>query len=222
LQDVERVERVLDDWLASHPEYEIRTVINNAAVLNLGWLNQVSPAQFRHAFAVNVFAPLGITTRIFKCGRFSTRECRVVYVVSSLGRPQAGLSFAGMGIYSATKAALSRLALVQSREFELIAPHIKVLRIHPGIIDTDIQRELRHSVLDPAFAKKTEGLPRYREGDWADKAPKDAMRTICSEFAAEFVLWATRSPVVSSEEYDFYYSDNFHSARSRACRQGAM
>jgi NAD(P)-dependent dehydrogenase (short-subunit alcohol dehydrogenase family) len=217
LQNVEQVEEALTGWLDEHPGYRVDVLIHNAAVLNLGWLDRVSPAEMHQAFRVNVYAPLTITRTVFARGRFSGRESRVVYVVSSLGRPEYGLSFAGLGLYSATKAALGRLALVQGRELELTAPHIKVLRIHPGIVDTDIQRELRQSsTLDPAFGKKTEGLPPYEEGDWRDRSPEEHKRTISPEFSAEFILWVTRAPQVTSEEYDFYRAEEFHASRSKA------
>ncbi|HEX8113889.1 MAG TPA: SDR family NAD(P)-dependent oxidoreductase [Kofleriaceae bacterium] len=215
------VEPALDVWLAAHPDHTVETLIHNAACLNLGWLTDVAPGDLATAFAVNVFSPLAITARVFQAGRFAQRACRVAYVISSLARHDASLSFAGLGVYSATKAALSRLALIQSREFELAAPHIKVLRIHPGIVDTEIQRELRqHPTLDPAFAAKTAGLPPYREGDWIDRAPSDAMRTISAELAAEFVMWAMRSPDATSDEYDFYHSTPFHAARREREIQG--
>lgn len=208
------VEPALDAWLAAHPDHEVETLIHNAASLSLGWLTDVPSEDLATAFAVNVFSPLAITARVFRAGRFANRACRVVYMVSSLARHERALSFAGLGVYSATKAALSRLALVQRRELELAAPHIKVLRIHPGIVDTEIQRELRsHPTLDPAFAAKTAALPPYREGDWRERAPGEAMRTISAELAAEFVLWATRSPEPSSDEYDFYHAAPFHAAR---------
>lgn len=217
LQDVERIESTLGAWFEDHDSYEVATVVHNAAVLNLGWLDELSPLEVAQAFRVNVHAPLAITSAIHRTGRFCPRRARVVYVVSSLGRPLAELSFAGLGLYSATKAALGRLALVQSREFELTAPHIEILRIHPGIVDTDIQRELRqHAGLDPAFAEKTAGLPPYRDGEWNGRAPKDNMRTISASLAADFISWAVKSPTVGSHEYDFYHSEEFHGARSAA------
>ena len=119
-------------------------------------------------------------------------------------------------MYSVTKAALARMALIQAREFELTAPFIKILRVHPGIVDTDIQRELRECPrMDPAFVAKTAGLPAYQEGEWVGRSPRDHMRTISAEFSAEFILWAARLPEVDPDEYDFYHADEFHAARAQ-------
>ena len=217
LQNVEQIESALGAWFEDHSSYEVTTLIHNAALLNLGWLDEVSPLEMAQAFRVNVHAPLAITSTLYRSGRFCPRKARVVYVLSSLGRPLTELSFAGLGLYSSTKAALGRLALIQSREFELIAPHIEILRIHPGIVDTEIQRQLRqNSSLDPAFAEKTAGLPPYQEGEWDERSPKENMRTISASLAAEFIAWAAKSPVVSSDEYDFYAAEEFHGARSNA------
>lgn len=216
LQHVDREER-LSGWFEENPEHRVKLIIHNAAVLNLGWLHELSGADVQQSFQVNVHAPLAITATVLRLRRFSRSECRVAYIVSSLGRLEPDLSFAGMGLYSATKAALGRLALVQAREFELTTPNVKVLRIHPGIVDTEMQDALRRNPrLDPAFAKKTEGLPPYREGDWNERSSEEHPRTVSPAFSAEFILWAMRSPKVDSEtEYDFYRSKEFHASRRR-------
>jgi NAD(P)-dependent dehydrogenase (short-subunit alcohol dehydrogenase family) len=215
LENVAHIESSLNGWLDDHPHYKVTTLVLNAAATNLGWLDSVSCEEFENAFRVNVHAPLVISTALYRAGRFAPAGARVVYVVSSLGRVHPELSFAGLGLYSMTKAALSRAALIQAREFALTAPHIKVLRIHPGIVDTDIQRELRRDArLDPAFASKTAGLPPYQEGEWRDRSPKDNMRTIPAKLAADFIVWAIQSETVADEEYDFYHVQEFHTAFS--------
>lgn len=214
-------EQALAGWLAARPEQVVDAVIHNAACPSLGWLGELPAAELASAFSVNVFSPIALTARLLREGRFAPRGARIVYVISSLARHEAGLSFAGLGAYSATKAALSRLALIQSRELELTAPHLKVLRVHPGIVDTELQRELRqHPALDPAFGAKTAALPPYRPGDWLERSPDEAMRTISAELAAEFVLWALATPAPTSDEYDFYRAAPFHAARrQRALRE---
>ena len=217
LQDVGRIDQLLRAWFDSNVGYRVKYLIHNAAALNLGALDKVCLSKIDQSFHVNVYAPLVITRSIFNLGRFAVPESKIVYVTSSLARTDPVLSFAGMGLYSVTKAALSRLALIQARELEIKAPHIKVIRIHPGIVDTEMQRELRRDVtLDMAFRKKTEGLPPYTEGDWYGKLPREHMRTISSSFAAEFILWAMRSSNMTSAEYDFYNTDEFHRARARS------
>ncbi|GLV78361.1 SDR family NAD(P)-dependent oxidoreductase [Streptomyces hygroscopicus] len=220
LADVARIEPCLGAWFDAHPGHRVTTLIHNAAVSPLGWLHEVSPAEVDQAFRVNVYAPLAITTSLLRAGRFAADGARVVYVTSSLARPVPELSFACLGLYSMTKAALSRMALIQSREFELTAPYVTVVRAHPGIVDTDLQRDLRrHPRMDPAFGVKTAGLPPFQEGEWHDRSPKDHMRTITPEFSAEFIEWVARSSDATSDEYDFYHAEEFHAARREVGHQ---
>jgi NAD(P)-dependent dehydrogenase (short-subunit alcohol dehydrogenase family) len=216
LAETARIEPSLKAWLDAHPGHRVATLIHNAAVAPLGWLHEVPLAEVDRAFRVNVYAPLTITASLVRAGRFAADGARVVYVTSSLARPMPELSYACLGLYSMTKAALSRMALIESREFELTAPHITVVRAHPGIVDTHLQRDLRrYPGMDPAFGVKTAGLPPFQEGEWSDRSPKDHMRTISPKFSAEFIEWVARSPDVTSDEYDFYHAEEFHAARRR-------
>ncbi|ROO62627.1 NAD(P)-dependent dehydrogenase (short-subunit alcohol dehydrogenase family) [Micromonospora sp. Llam0] len=220
LANTARVESLLTTWLKDHPDHRVTTLIHNAAVSPLGWLHELSDAEVEQAFRVNVYAPLAITASLQRIGRFAMDGARVVYVTSSLARPVPELSFACLGLYSMTKAALNRMALIQSREFELTAPHITVIRAHPGIVDTDLQRDLRrHPQMDPAFKMKTARLPPYREGEWHDVSPRDHMRTVSPEFSAEFIEWVTGLDNGTSNEYDFYQAEEFHAARGSTGNQ---
>jgi len=214
LSSTEDIAPALDGWFRGHPGYAVSTLIHNAATTDLGRLSEVSPATISHAFAVNFYAPLTITNALLARGRFSRQGAAVAYIVSSLARFLPELSFSGIGLYSITKAALSRMALIQSREFRLAGQNIRILRIHPGIVDTNLQRGLRRAPdIDPRFAGKTAGLPPYQPGEWRDKKPRDNMRTISSQLAAEFIHWVITAGVASDAEFDFYECDEFHDAR---------
>lgn len=215
LQDVERIEPALSAWFQQHPGYQVKLLISNAAAVSLGWLHAVSPREVRRAFDVNVHAPLAIAAALFKGGSYARAAARIVHVTSSLARPEPALSFAGLGLYSVTKAALGRLALIQRRELALAGAQVEVVRVHPGIVDTDLQRELRGSAaLDPAFGEKTAGLPPYEDGDWDHRLPAEHMRTVSPALSAEFIWWVAKLPEVSAEEYDFYRTVEFHAARA--------
>lgn len=138
-------------------------------------------------FRTNVFSSAVLISYLLKNQAFSQGGSQITYVTSSLARPEPALSFSGIGLYSATKAAVSRMAMIQAREFSLFHPHIRVARVHPGIVATDMQAELRsNTALHPRFAKKTARLPQYRMGDWEAQNPSEAMRTISAHMAADF------------------------------------
>jgi len=217
LSDIRSLENELESWLAGHPELSVSLFVSNAATLKLGWLVDLSPADFQTAFAVNAHAPLSIASLLRKLEKFDPSGARIVYVTSSLGRSAVELSFAGIGLYSATKAALGRLATIQRREFSLAAPHITVTQVHPGIADTAMQADLRRNrAVDPAFAVKTAGLLDYTEGEWEDESPAQRMRTIPARLAADFLLWVSRVPGAELQnDYDFYACEPFHKRNRR-------
>jgi len=217
LSDIQSLEIELKSWLGSHPDFSVSLFVSNAATLNLGWLSDLSALNFQTAFAINTHAPISIASLLWKLDKFDRSGARIVYVTSSLGRSAVELSFAGIGLYSATKAALGRLATIQRREFSLAAPHITVTQVHPGIADTAMQADLRrHQAIDPAFAVKTAGLPYYKEGDWEDESPAKNMRTIPAQLAADFLLWISGLPGGELEnDYDFYACELFHKRTRR-------
>lgn len=212
LAEVGDIQGRLGEWLDRHPDHAVSLFVSNAASLKLGWLRDAHLQDYEGALAVNTLAPIQVTRTVQERGRFSEGGARIVYVTSSLARNVPELSFAGIGLYSASKAALGRLASVQRREFALTSPQLTVTQVHPGIVDTAMQVALRSSrELDPAFAIKTRGLPPYQPGEWDDAAPEANMRTISPEFAAQFILWVARlEPQRLEPEYDFYSCRQFH------------
>lgn len=213
--DIKLLEACLKSWLSDHPEYSVSLFVSNAATLSLGWLGNLSLEDFEKTFAVNTYAPISISSILSILGKFDSDGARIIYVTSSLARNIELLSFAGIGLYSATKAALSRLATIQRREFFLQHPKITVTQIHPGIVATSMQNNLRNNDdIDPAFASKTASLPSYRDGDWEIENPVDKMRTISARFAADFIFWVSQlSDSELANEYDFYASTEFHKIR---------
>lgn len=101
-----------------------------------------------------------------------------------------------------------------ARECALYHPTLQIARVHPGIVDTGMQQELRNrNDIDPHFAVKTEGLPAYSPGDWNKQVPAQAMRTIPAEMAADFVLWAGERADHQASEFDYYHCDAYHTQR---------
>jgi NAD(P)-dependent dehydrogenase (short-subunit alcohol dehydrogenase family) len=213
LTDTEGSVRELGKWFRSYNNYGISKFISNAACLGLGSLHECRLSDYTDTFGVNVISPFALTSMCWREGYF-LNKAKVVYLTSSLARQLTNLSYSGLGLYSASKAALSRLALIQSREFALSNKKVHVVSVHPGIVATDMQRELRSSTkLDPEFIKKTELLPDYQDGDWLTCKPFEIPKTISPRFAAEFVFWIANSQEYVEGEFDFYHCLEFHSQR---------
>jgi len=88
---------------------------------------------WRHVMEVNVLAAVQLTELLLPLLRLSAG--RIVFINSG-----AGLRAMGTDGYSASKFALTSYADALR---QLEAPRVRVISVHPGRIDTDMQRELQ-------------------------------------------------------------------------------
>lgn len=210
----------LSDWLSKHPDYHVTYLIHNAAVLELGRTLDLELENYNRALNINVLSPFGITKLIYGRNRFSAQmeegaHSSVIYVTSSAARDDK--VFESMGLYSATKAMLNKMASIQRKELD--GTNIHVHRVYPGIVDTDMQTTLRtDSRLTPSFKDSIGAVPDLKHDDW--KAPEDAAaapRRISPGLSARFVLWAANRSLsganIADKDMDFYAEEGFHVER---------
>lgn len=115
-------------------------VDNAGTVQPIGPLQSQPPAEIARAVALNVTAPL-LLTQAAVAVRAPGCELRVLQVSSGAARN----AYAGWSVYGATKAALDHHA----RAVVLDAtPDLRICSLAPGVIDTDMQGELRAVSLD--------------------------------------------------------------------------
>ncbi|MCY4744436.1 SDR family NAD(P)-dependent oxidoreductase [Pelomonas sp. UHG3] len=132
--------RRLQDWLAAHTGWESATLINNAALLSPpGPLAATSLDELSAALRVGLEAPT-LLCRAFLAGTAGVPQRRILNISSGLGRR----AMAGSASYCAVKAGLDHL----SRALSLEEPDVGVVSLAPGVIDTDMQVQLRGA--DPA------------------------------------------------------------------------
>lgn len=116
-------------------------LINNAGLLQpVGPLGTQDGAALVRSVAVNVTAPM-LLANATAAATPEGVECRILHISSGVGRRPC----AGWSVYSATKAALdqhARSAALDQQE------NLAIASIAPGVIDTDMQAEIRAS--DPA------------------------------------------------------------------------
>lgn len=130
----------LQAWLAAHPGWASATLINNAALLSPpGPLAATDLAELSAALRVGLEAPT-LLCRAFLAGTAGVPQRRILNISSGLGRR----AMAGSASYCAVKAGLDHL----SRALALEAPGVGVVSLAPGVIDTDMQMQLRGA--DPA------------------------------------------------------------------------
>ena len=125
----------LQAWLRSHGGWQSATLINNAALLaEPGPLAAADLAGLSAALRVGLEAP-ALLSRVFLAETSGVPVRRLLNISSGLGRR----AMAGSAAYCAVKAGLDHL----SRALALEAPDVGVVSLAPGVIDTDMQVQLR-------------------------------------------------------------------------------
>ena len=125
----------LQAWLRAHTGWHSATLINNAALLSEpGPLARSDLAGLSAALRVGLEAPT-LLSRVFLAETAGVARRRILNISSGLGRR----AMAGSAAYCAIKAGLDHL----SRALALEAPDVGIVSLAPGVIDTDMQQQLR-------------------------------------------------------------------------------
>lgn len=144
-------------------------LINNAGMLQpVAKLGSQDAATIVRASQLNLTAPLLLANAFAATGN-SERERRIVHVSSGAARS----AYAGWSVYGAGKAGLDHHARAVAAEQQ---PWLRICSLAPGVIDTDMQAEVRAS--DPAdFPQR----PRF------DALKRDALLTPAAVAAERLV-----------------------------------
>ena len=119
-------------FIASAPSL---LLINNAGRLQpVGPLAQQDASAIARTVSLNVAAPLILSSAI--AAQMAGRPCRILHVSSGAARH----AYQGWSIYCATKAALDQHANAVALDRD---PSIRICSVAPGVVDTDMQDEVR-------------------------------------------------------------------------------
>ncbi len=152
LADAQPVADQLHFWLAPRErELSSITLINNAGVIpTIAPLSEVPAQELLRAMRVGIEAPMLLSAAFLNASATWPIPKKILNISSGLGR-RAMASQAG---YCAAKAAMDHFTRCLALE-EAIKPHgAKVCSIAPGVIDTDMQIQLR-SAPDASFPDKS-------------------------------------------------------------------
>ena len=171
----------LAGWLAGGAlerflaDAELALLVNNAGVVTpIGPLPTQPGGEVARAVALNVSAPL-LLSAAFAQVRAPAAERRILHVSSGAART----AYPGWSVYCATKAALDQHARCVALD---ASPGLRVCSLAPGVIDTDMQGEIRAS--DPArFPMHDRFVGMARQGALADPAH-------CGARIADYLLGA--------------------------------
>lgn len=110
---------------------KIDTIVNNAGYGMLGALEELSDAEARQNFDVNIFGVLNVIRSIMPL--FRAQRSGQIFNISSIGGYTA--NFPGWGVYCATKFALA--GLTESLAAESKSFGVKVSVVYPGYFRTN-------------------------------------------------------------------------------------
>ena len=132
----------LEKWLCDQQVtcWTSATLINNAGVIaNIGPLSNVSPVDLAQALRVGLEAPMVLTAAFLRATQGWSGERKVLNISSGLGRKP----MASQAAYCAAKAGMDHFSRCLALEEARKPGGAKVCSLAPGVIDTDMQRQLR-------------------------------------------------------------------------------
>src|SRR6478735_5475127 len=146
-QDLTRTEAAaakLETWLVDHDAADVTsvTLINNAGMLpRVGPLAAIPASDLADAMRLDLEAPLLLTSAFLRATQSWTAVRKVLNISSGLGRN----AMASQAPYCAAKAGMDHFTRCIALE-EADKPNgAKVCSLAPGVIDTDMQVQLRNT-----------------------------------------------------------------------------
>ena len=171
LADGEGASSRLKAWLKSQNPADLAsvTLINNAGTIPpILPLSQSSPTDLAQALRVGLEAPMALCAAFLGATETWTVPRRVLNISSGLGR-NAMASQAG---YCAAKAGMDHFTRCMALDEALVPQGAKVCSLAPGVIDTDMQVQLRGAAGE-AFPDQSKFL-QLKEKGLLSSAPQAA------------------------------------------------
>ncbi len=171
----------LAKWLSRHSidDFGSATLINNAGVVpRIAPLSESDPQELINALRVGLEAPLLLTSAFLRATQDWLIPRKVLNISSGLGRR----AMASQASYCAAKAGMDHFTRCAALDEAQKAHGAKLCSLAPGVIDTDMQVQLRNT--DPALFPDVENFTQLKSsGDLA--SPQQA--------ATRVLAWLNRA-----------------------------
>jgi NAD(P)-dependent dehydrogenase (short-subunit alcohol dehydrogenase family) len=144
-QDLARAEAAaarLETWLRAQDATSLAsaTLVNNAGLIpRIAPLHDIPAAQLAEALRVDLEAPMLLTGAFLRATAGWQLPRRVLNISSGLGRQ----AMAAQAAYCAAKAGMDHFTRCVALEQEQLANGARICSLAPGVIDTDMQVQLR-------------------------------------------------------------------------------
>jgi NAD(P)-dependent dehydrogenase (short-subunit alcohol dehydrogenase family) len=173
------VSRQLDAWLTSQADagFASATLINNAGVIpRIAPLSQSDADDLAQALRVGLEAPMQLSAAFLRATDNWPIPRKVLNISSGLGRrPMASQS-----AYCAAKAGIDHFTRCLALDEALKSNGAKVCALAPGVIDTDMQVQLRGA--DDALFPDRQGFAGLHQGGQLS-SPADAAKSVLAVLA---------------------------------------
>jgi benzil reductase ((S)-benzoin forming) len=173
----------LEQWLSALPSqsWTSVTLVNNAALLaRAGPLQDVDAAELSRALRVGLEAPMQLTAVFLRATAGWPAARRVLNISSGLGRR----AMAGQAAYCAVKAGLDHFSRCVALDEARHEQGAKIVSLAPGVIDTDMQTQLRAS--DAARFPDSAMFRQLKEGGQLSTPQEAAARVLAYLARADF------------------------------------
>ncbi|MDQ3058259.1 MAG: SDR family NAD(P)-dependent oxidoreductase [Pseudomonadota bacterium] len=173
----------LEAWLRGLPQapdgapWASVSLINNAGVIpHISPLSQADAADLAQALRVGLEAPLVLTSAFLRATEGWPAVRKVLNISSGLGRRP----MASQATYCAAKAGMDHFSRCLALEEALKPGGAKVCSLAPGVIDTDMQTQLRGA--DAATFPDRDSFVRLKTGGQLT-SPEEAARRVLAYLA---------------------------------------
>ena len=165
----------LEAWLAEQAPLQPLsvTLINNAAALSPPAPLQAADAgELRNALRVGLEAPMLLSAAFLRATQAWAVPRKLLFISSGLGR----FAMAGSASYCAVKAGIDHLARAIALEQAALPDGARVVSLAPGVIDTDMQVQLRSA--DPALFPERERFQALKASGQLDTPAAAATKVL--------------------------------------------
>lgn len=183
LADAAPVAQRLRDWLAAQPAAELAsaTLVNNAGVVGrMGPLDPLDAPALVRCLRVDLEAPMLLTAAFLETTRSWNAARKILNISSGLGRR----AMAGGAMYCAAKAGMDHYTRCVALDEAAQANPARIVSLAPGIIDTDMQAELRGS--DAARFPERAGFVRAQQSGSLSSPAAAAQRVLAYLARADY------------------------------------
>ncbi|HGE5774959.1 SDR family NAD(P)-dependent oxidoreductase [Flavobacterium psychrophilum] len=147
LSKTEDLENTFSQILNTIDENTIKRIIfiNNAGTLGkIGRLENNYSSDIQNAIQVNTITPFLLTSIFLK----ETQNWNCSKKIINISSGAAVKPYYGWSLYCASKAAIDMMTKAVAVEQETIKNRTKIIAIYPGVVDTDMQFQIRKSSLE--------------------------------------------------------------------------